>query len=90
MSDICRREPVNPTTERLVIAADMLERLAIDMPWSSSQEGLDDECLFCGSFHCKFRGGDYLYLHKNDCVWLEAREFLGKEQPNHVRGSERF
>ena len=58
---------------------EVLKPLAIDEPWSSSTEGLDDECVFCGAFTPRF-------VHENDCSWFAAREALGLSTDGHSRG----
>lgn len=53
----------------------LLEALANVHPWSYSQEGLDDCCIFCGSRDIDY-ADDNVFYHEVDCVWLEACEYL--------------
>lgn len=64
-------------TER---ALELLKSLAVDEPCTTSFEGLDDGCFWCG--------GDSYYpgymdvhgaIHDHNCPWVAARRFLGLE-----------
>lgn len=60
-----------------------LEALAIDNPWTSSYEGLDDECIFCESWNYYFKEGGTTRLHRPTCVWIAAMDYLDRPHPNH-------
>jgi hypothetical protein len=65
---------------------DLLRRLAVDDPITHSMEGLDDECLFCGTYNRTkdadgFNAG---WLHRHDCPWIEARQLLGLDLGNNT------
>lgn len=57
-------------------ALDLLRKLAIDQPWATSTEGLDDQCVFCGSDCSRWVDGNVVYVHDHDCDWVQARRFL--------------
>lgn len=63
-----------------------LEALAIDDPWCHSQEGLDDGCHFCNGWKDRLEGRIFIRIHEQDCVWIAAMDYLGREHPEHERG----
>ena len=64
---------------------EILEELCVDDPWSSSLEGLDDCCTFCGSEDLTYHGTrGHTYRHKPDCVWIKAMDHLGRPHPEHT------
>lgn len=67
----------------------LIERVAALHPRTSSQEGLDDGCFFCGEYREKrctheargyvtpgHRCWGYWQLHQSGCVWVAARKML--------------
>jgi|GEM_PF-5995426 len=67
------------------------DSLAIDEPWSSSLEGLDDCCMFCGSDDMRYvrhgptqKDGRMVYTHDAVCPWIAARKALGYADTNHT------
>ena len=65
----------------------LIARLADDDPLTSSTEGLDDGCFFCGAWP-KYDPPDYVRyaVHDHDCPWVEARRLLGHDiEPHKVR-----
>lgn len=55
---------------------ELLTALANDTPLTTSSEGLDDGCHFCGA-DTKYRTGSELYaIHEHNCPWILARRFL--------------
>ena len=62
---------------------DLFCQLVVDEPWSWSNEGLDDCCMFCGSTHRHYNGRGHDYHHDLACPWLAAMDFLGREHPDH-------
>ena len=63
---------------------ELLERLCIEEPWTPITYGDDGVCMFCGSNKSERRRGDYELTHRNDCVWIEAMDYLGREHPDHL------
>lgn len=61
----------------------LVERLAIEQPWSWSSEGLDDACMFCPCEESRRIDGRTVYGHVASCVWLEAMNYLGRPHPDH-------
>ena len=49
-------------------------------PMTSSQEGLDDCCFFCGAW----RLGAKPQLHHRGCAWIAAMAMRGHAHPDHV------
>jgi hypothetical protein len=58
----------------------LVGRLADDEPLTTSSEGLDDGCFFCGADALSEVRSDGLVIfaeHRTDCAWVEARRALG-------------
>lgn len=63
---------------------EILEELCVDQPWSSSWEGLDDCCIFCGSGAMEYGSVEGVkYWHEDTCAWIKAMAHLGREHPEH-------
>ena len=65
------------------MTTEILEELCPDDPWTHSTEGLDDQCLFCGSYERSYRLDDDTHFHDVLCPWMKAMDHLGREHPNH-------
>ena len=65
---------------------ELLEALCVADPWSSSWEGLDDTCVFCGSDDRTDPGGTFKnkYRHEPDCAWIRAMDHLERPHPDHT------
>ena len=65
---------------------ELLEALCVADPWSSSWEGLDDCCVFCGSDDRTDPGGTFKnkYRHEPDCTWIRAMDHLERPHPDHT------
>ena len=69
---------------------EILEELCVADPWSSSFEGLDDCCIFCGSDDRIYtglalaNGHAHKYRHESHCPWIKAMDHLGRPHPEHT------
>jgi len=68
-------------------AVDLIGRLVDDNPITSSTEGLDDCCFFCGAVPLFTFTPTYAEWahHEADCAWVEAMRFLGRDLGRHTQ-----
>lgn len=83
---ICHRAPAAPIHRAAKVTdRDILLDLVIDEPWSSSWEGLDDACMFCGSGAREYgtETDGVKWWHEATCPWMRAVAYIGRAEPKH-------